>query len=89
MRYKSNFLALVVFVLTAACAGGGSVSATVEEYCNRADDCNLLPLGTSIEDCTQQVDKLLESLTENERADYELGLKGCLALKSCSAFGDC
>ena len=103
MRYGSNLIAFIPFVLTAACAvapgpgphpgsgsgsGSGSGMPTVSEaFCNRLDSCNIL-VG-SVNDCVQKYDRDLGALTPNERADVEMVLKTCLALRSCDTFVAC
>lgn len=101
--YTSKAIALVIFVLTAACvsdpgsgtdkgsgsdSGSGSAApALTEKYCKRLDSCNLL-MG-SVEECIQDDEAILNAMPKNQREEVELEIKQCLEHPSCDGFNAC
>ena len=77
-------------VLALACCsalvGCGSVERQV---CARADECNALRSGDSVDDCTERKLQCTESLTSSEQADWETLAGNCLELRTCSNFVSC
>lgn len=105
MSYGSKSIALIVFAMTAACAGdpgpGRDHSPTPDAGAGSGSDgegvttelCNRADscntLAGSIEECIQLFDAILTPLPTNLRAEYELAIKDCLAHPSCDGFEDC
>lgn len=74
----------------ACCLGLVGCSGSIEhQVCERADECNALTAGTSVEECTEARMKCTDSLTSTERADWEKVTEDCLELQSCSNFVGC
>ena len=69
----------------AGCGGGSSLS---EDYCKKLDSCNALS-GTSVSQCVEQGNKILEAMTSSQRADYEKAAKVCLGMADCTNFLAC
>ncbi|HEX8824093.1 MAG TPA: hypothetical protein VF794_29505 [Archangium sp.] len=85
-----TFRIRIALVLTCSIALSGCFgAATEEQLCERADECNFLPAGTSVDECTDQYTKCTEALTSSERADWENGTEACLKMQSCTNFSNC
>jgi hypothetical protein len=69
----------------AGCGGGSSLS---EDYCKKLDSCNALS-GTSVSQCTEDVNKSLDTMTSSQRSDFEKAAKVCLDMANCTNFLVC
>lgn len=75
-------IALIVFM-----ASGCASSSLAEEYCTRLDSCNILR--GSVEECVQDSQKALDSLSPHQRDEVEYEFKQCLDRPSCDGFRAC
>ena len=74
---------IVVMIVLAGC---DSASKT-EEFCNRADSCNVL--SGSVEECVEELDVLLDDLPASDREEVLYAVQKCLDRPSCSGFASC
>ena len=65
------------------------VAATVSAYCERLDECNYLAAGTSVAECTAEIEEAFDELTPAEGRDLAKGIDVCLDFETCSAFARC
>lgn len=74
-----------------ACCGlvVGGCASVEQRFCDRADECNMLPAGLSADECTDRTIKCTDNLTSSERSDWESLTSDCLDLKSCTNFLNC
>ena len=63
--------------------------STSEEYCTRLQNCNLLVVGKSVEECVQDIDTLMNQLPPTQRDEVEYELQMCLDHPACGSFGVC
>jgi hypothetical protein len=77
-------LSVFCLAVLAACGGGGDIAV---ETCERLDECNVL--GTSVNDCTEELDLILGDLTPTEQRDFERLMDDCLEFEGCGTFLDC
>lgn len=77
--------------LVLACSGlAVSGCASVEQrFCERADECNYLAAGLSVDGCTDQFIGCTEDLTDPERADWDKVMTACLEFQACENFARC
>lgn len=85
-------MALVVvgaaFLLS--CGGDGNSSSSVAERgCERDDECNFLEPGVSVSECIEQIETLLDSLTQSQRNDFVRIVNECLEFETCAAYNAC
>jgi hypothetical protein len=73
-------------VVIIALAGCDSASKT-EEFCSRADSCNVL--SGSVEECIEDLDVLLDDLPSSDREEVLYEVQKCLDRPSCSGFASC
>lgn len=85
--YGSILVAGVV-ALAAGCSAGDTGSVA-ERSCERADTCNALDVGQSVDDCSASLDAQLDTLSAAQRADLEKILGACLEFQTCTAFLNC
>jgi hypothetical protein len=64
----------------------GACTPPAAGVCKRADECNVLAAGVSVEQCIENSNQYLDSLTASVRADCEKDLADALANASCEAF---
>ena len=83
MRDIAIAIAIVAIATLSAC----SASAMTEEFCHRADSCNLL--STSVNECIEDLDTALEELPPSQRDEIEHVVQQCLDRPSCSGFASC
>jgi hypothetical protein len=74
----------VACAILSACGGGADLSS---ETCERLDECNVL--STSVNDCTEELDLLLDGLTPTEQRDLDRLMDRCLEFEGCATFLDC
>jgi len=79
-------ICFILVAVTSAVACGGSAD-TVSETCERLDDCNVL--GTSINDCREELELALDQATPSVQADWETLMNDCLEFEGCSTFLSC
>lgn len=78
-------LAVAVALVLGACSEPDAVT----QLCNRAQDCNALPSGSSVQDCIDQENRCVGQLTSSEASDWDRMVGDCLENDSCSLFGSC
>jgi hypothetical protein len=61
--------------------------STTDDFCNRADSCNFL--ATSVDECVNTLDAVLNPLPDADREQVERQLQGCIDLPTCSEFSSC
>ena len=66
--------------------GGASIA---ERGCERDDECNFLPAGTSVNECVEQIENQLDMLTQSQRNDLERVIDSCLEFETCAAYDAC
>lgn len=71
---------LVVLVLLSSACGASAASV-----CARLDECNALA-GTSLTQCTENIQQSLDTLTESRRRDCLADLSDALGNASCEQF---
>ncbi len=72
-----------------ACAPGCASQDTVTEMCQRAQDCNDLGTGVSVQDCIDDRQRCVDKLTSSQRGDWERMMGSCLQNNTCSLFANC
>jgi len=78
--------------LALACCGlvvGGCAGSVESQLCERADECNALEAGVSVDECTDRTLRCTDDLTSSERADWENATEDCLKLQACTNFVNC
>ena len=76
-----------LLLLTIVTAGCGRNLA--REMCQRGGSCNLLVPGISVEECGDELQKVLDDLTTSKRADCEAQLAVCADKESCEGYLSC
>lgn len=74
---------LVMIVALVAC----SSASETEEFCQRADSCNLLR--GSVEECVEELDEVLDDLPPSQQEEVLYEVQRCLDRPSCGGFEDC
>ncbi len=59
-----------------------------KNYCERADECNVL-IGSSVDECTENMESCLDDLTSSEESDWEDDIDECLEHSGCDRFVTC
>ena len=77
----------VLVIILLAAASGCSSPSTVEKFCDRADSCDILL--TSVSECVQIFDDVLDDLPDSQRDEAEDLLEECLDHPSCTGFSSC
>lgn len=62
-------------------------SSKTEEFCKRADSCNIL--SRSVEECVDELDTALDDLTDAQREELMFDVQQCLDRPSCGGFRSC
>ncbi len=75
-------IVLAILLITAC-----SCASTTEDFCNRAESCNILV--TNVEKCVEDVDAALDSLPDSYRETAESQLQSCLDNPTCPEFVAC
>ena len=83
MRIFRSIVCAVALFSFSAC----SSASLSEEYCERLDSCN--NLRGSVSECTQDVDAILDRLSQNQRDEVEYAFEQCLERPSCDGFSAC
>ena len=78
-------LALATALVAGACASPDTATA----FCQRAQDCNDLNVGYSVQDCIDVVHQCVGQLTQSEQDDWYREAEGCISDDSCQLFGSC
>ncbi|HLL22302.1 MAG TPA: hypothetical protein VK427_09235 [Kofleriaceae bacterium] len=73
---------IVICVLTSC-----TVASKTEEYCERAESCNLLR--GSVEECIDYIDSELDRLSDTAREELLYSVQQCLDRPSCGGFSGC
>ncbi|HZH18333.1 MAG TPA: hypothetical protein VE057_28535 [Archangium sp.] len=76
-------------VALACCGLVVGCSSTEQRFCDRADECNILPAGMSADECADRTTQCTEDLTSSDRADWYNVMGDCLELQSCTNFVNC
>jgi hypothetical protein len=74
-------------ILCFALAGCFDSASKTEEFCDRADSCNLLK--GSVEECVEDLDSALEDLPRSKREELLYDVQECLDRPSCNGFATC
>ena len=82
-----RFLSLMLLALLAMFAIGCSNVAA--SYCERLDECNFLAAGKTVNSCTEETEKILDSYTSGKRSDCEKAMDECLSKSDCTNFVNC
>lgn len=67
----------------------GSTVASEQLLCDRADECNLIAVGISVQDCVDLETMCTASLLSSQHTDWENLLAGCLDLANCMNYSSC
>jgi hypothetical protein len=62
-------------------------SSKTEEFCRRADTCNIL--NGSVEECVEELDTALGDLPSSQRDELMYEVQQCLDRPSCNGFSSC
>jgi monomeric isocitrate dehydrogenase len=76
----------IIFLLLAPACTSRSTS---EQYCDRAQACNLLKPGISVEECVQDIDAKINQLPQTQRDELEYQVQQCLNHPACNGFASC
>ena len=76
-------LILVIVSITSACTH----ESPIEEFCNRAQDCNLL--NTSVTECIDGLEHQRDQLSTAAQGELDLSVQMCLDHPSCDGFATC
>lgn len=74
---------LSLLLFTVACTS----SSLTEEYCQRADTCNVLI--TSVDECVERLDHALDQLPPSDQDEVKYEVQRCLDRPSCNGFASC
>ena len=72
-----------------ACATGCPTQDTVSDMCHRAQECNYLPSGVSVQACVDNRKQCVARLTSSEKDDWERMMGNCLEDNTCPLFESC
>jgi hypothetical protein len=75
----------IVFVLVTLVACDSS--SKTEEFCKRADSCNIL--NGSVDECVEELDVWLADMPPSKRDEVMYDVQLCLDRPSCGGFADC
>ncbi len=75
----------LVAIGVSGCGSGGD--DVVTNVCDKAQSCNALT--GSLQECKDNLNKVLSNETSAARADTETSAKQCLAFQSCDNFVTC
>jgi hypothetical protein len=78
---------IIVILLAGALAGCPSSASKTEEFCERADSCNILK--GSVEECVDELDTVLDDLSDAQRDELMYDVQQCLDRPSCGGFSSC
>lgn len=77
----------ILFLTLVFVAGCPSSASKTEEFCERADSCNILD--GSVEECVDTLDSALDDLSDHQREEVMYDVQQCLDRPSCSGFRSC
>ncbi len=74
--------------------GNGSNSSSdtnsnITKFCERADECNALPNGTSATECAEGISSCVNGLLISSQKDWNLYIEACFEFSSCESFISC
>jgi hypothetical protein len=83
-----------------ATSSAGSTSTSADEstgshvpaeqlLCDRADECNLMAMGVSVQDCVDLQTMCTDELLTSQKTDWENLLGDCLELANCMNYSSC
>ena len=72
-----------------ACTTGCPTQDTVSEMCHRAQECNYLPQGVSVDSCVDDRKRCVDRLTSSQRSDWERMMGTCLENDTCPLLLNC
>jgi hypothetical protein len=87
LKTLGTMVAVGLIAIGVSGCGSGSGDDIAARYCNKLQSCNYL--SGSVQECQDNSNKYLESLTSAERADYENEANQCLAKQACADFAAC
>jgi hypothetical protein len=82
-------LTLGITMTAAAACGGDDGGSPVSAFCERADECNNLIDGVSVDECVEMIEVDLAAATPSQQSDWETVMSGCLEFDACSSFIQC
>jgi hypothetical protein len=77
----------VLIVLLVSLAAACTSDSTSQQFCDRAQTCNLL--STSVDECTQDLQSEIAQLPESQQQEFDYELEQCLGHPSCDGFAQC
>jgi hypothetical protein len=77
----------IVLIVSMSTAGACTSDSTSQQFCNRAQTCNLL--NTSVDECTQDLQSQIAELPESQQQELNYELEQCLSHPSCDGFSQC
>ena len=84
-KKESHMRIVLAIILITACSCG----SMADDLCNRAESCNSLTPGVSVEQCVKGVDTALDSIPDSYRELAEDRLQLCIDRPTCSEFASC
>ena len=78
---------IIICIMIAALAGCPDPASKTEELCERADSCNIL--NGSVEECVDELDTVLDDLSDARRDELMFDVQQCLDRPSCGGFASC
>jgi hypothetical protein len=85
---KTVWTVMATGMLAVGIAGCGGDSSISEDFCKKLDSCNALS-AQSVSQCTEEANKLLDSMTSSQRSDFEKAANICLGMANCTNFLAC
>jgi len=76
-------------MVATACDPGGDAESSEAAFCRRYDECNYIPPGDSLQDCTDSIRLCTRDLVTSARTDWQDRVDECLALANCENFYEC
>ena len=88
-KLMSAFAACSVVLLVGACGDDDDGGGIEQRLCEKADECNFLEAGISVQDCVDEAKMCTSSLVSSERKDWEAAIEDCLELSNCTNIASC
>jgi hypothetical protein len=80
---------VIAFSLSACGETGSGTSRAVEDFCKRADECNLLAPGISEDQCNENIGQCTDNLTESQAEDWTRDMNECEERSTCESWLAC
>lgn len=88
-KWKSMLLVLGAALALLAGACGDDGGDVVSQACGKAQECNLLPMGRSVQSCVEGLNLDLNQRIPTDIADWKTAMSMCLQFQGCAQFGPC